>query len=56
MQESIMRYSGIYEEMEVFNNEFYVEPSPDSEEPSRNKKCQTFIRNPLYVIWSQLIF
>jgi len=24
-----MRYSDIYEEMEVFNDEFYVEPLPD---------------------------
>ena len=35
MQESIIWYSdimsGIYEEMEVFDDEFYVEPSLDSE-------------------------
>ena len=38
-----MRYSDIYEEMEVFNDEFYVEPLPDSEEPFRAKKRQGFI-------------
>jgi len=32
MQESIIQYSGIYEEMEVFNDKFYVEPSLDSKE------------------------
>ena len=26
-------YNGICEEMEVFDDEFYVEPSPESEEP-----------------------
>jgi len=36
--------------LEVFDDEFYVEPSPDSEEPSRKKKHQTFIKNPLYGI------
>jgi len=35
--------SSIYEEMEVFDDEFYVEPSPDSKESSR-KKCWTFIK------------
>jgi len=43
-------YVGIHEEMKVFNNKFYVEPSPDIQEPSRKKKCQTFIRNPLYTL------
>jgi len=37
MQESIIQYSGIYEEMEVFDDEFYVEPSPDNKESSRKK-------------------
>jgi len=35
--------SGIYEEMEVFDNEFYIEPSPDNKESSRIKR-QTFIK------------
>jgi len=47
MQESIIRYSGIasgiYEEMEFFDDEFYLEPSLDNEESSR-KKRQTFIK------------
>jgi len=47
MQESIIHYSGIesniYEEIEVFDDEFYVEPSLDNEESSR-KKLQTFIK------------
>jgi len=43
MQESIMRYSSIYKEMEFFDNEFYLGPSPDNEEFSR-KKHQTFIK------------
>jgi len=42
MQESIIRYrgiaSGIYEEMEFFDNEFYLEPSPDNKEPSPDNK------------------
>jgi len=46
MQESIIRYSGIaegitsgiYEEMEVFDDEFYVEPSTDNEESSRKMR------------------
>jgi len=29
--------SDIYEEMEVFDDEFYVELSPDNEESSRKK-------------------
>jgi len=47
MQESIIRYSGImsgiYEEIEVFDDEFYLEPSLDNKESSR-KKRQTFIK------------
>jgi len=43
MHESIIQYSGIYEEMEVFDNEFNVEPSPGNKESSR-KKRQTFIK------------
>jgi len=47
MQESIIQYSGnasvICEEMEVFDNEFYLERSPDNKESSR-KKRQTFIK------------
>ena len=47
MQESIIWYSGmvsdIYEEMELFDDEFYVEPSMDNEESFR-KKCRTFIK------------
>jgi len=43
MQESIIRYSGIYEEMEVFDDEFNVEPSLGNKEFSR-KKCRTFIK------------
>jgi len=43
MQESIIRYSSIvssiYEEMKVFDNEFYVEPSPNSKEPFRKKRA-----------------
>jgi len=48
MQESIIRYSGIasgiYEEMEFFDDEFYLEPSPDNKESSR-KKRQTLSKN-----------
>jgi len=35
--------SGTYEEMEVFDDEFYVELSPNNEKSSR-KKCQIFIK------------
>jgi len=38
IQESIVQFSCIYEEMEIFDDEFYVEPSLDSEELSRKKK------------------
>jgi len=55
--------SSIYEEMEVFNDEFYLEPSPDNEESSR-KKRQMFIKKqdrrhaqlPLLAINSLTIF
>ena len=30
IQESIVQFSCIYEEMEIFDDEFYVEPSLDS--------------------------
>jgi len=47
MHESIIRYSGItsgiYEEMEVFDDEFNVEPSMGNKESSR-KKHWTFIK------------
>jgi len=43
LQESIIQYSDIYEEMEVFDDEFYVQPLPDNKKSSRNKH-QTFIK------------
>jgi len=42
VQESIIQYSGgIYEEMEVFDDEFYIEPSPENEEFSRKNYQKT---------------
>jgi len=46
IKEAIIQCSGFYEEMEVFDDEFYIQPSLDSKESSRKKKHQTFIRKP----------